>query len=577
MGESRIHILEESVASKIAAGEVVERPASVVKELVENALDAEAGRVEVEVEEAGQRLIRVRDDGWGMTREEAVLALQRHSTSKIERAEDLGSIRTLGFRGEALPSIAAVSHLSLVTRARGSDSGTRLAAEGGVVKELEEVGAPEGTEVAVGRLFYNTPARLKFLRSKTSELAHIVELMAAFSFSHPEVSLRLSHEGREVMNRPGSSQLLPAVAAFLGRQNAEQLVAVELSLPWIAIAGYTSRPELSRATRSQERFFVNRRWVRSRLLSRALEEAYRTVLPGNRYPVAVMRLELAAEQVDVNVHPAKAEVRFLREGEVFQAVRRAASEALDRARLAPSAAISAPGPFPARPETSAGAGAGMTLPAAGSAPGVLSPAFEPAGRGGALVLTPLAQLRATFILADSEQGLLVVDQHRAHERVLFERFSAGREEKRPESQALAIPATVHLGRAEADLLLQHVESLGELGLELEQFGADSFLVRRVPVALAKQDPAGVVRDLVEDLAAASLRGGGPTSLEVRRERARISLACRSAVKAGDALTAEEMGELLAELCRTSRPFTCPHGRPTVMTISNFELERRFHR
>ncbi|UCC68439.1 MAG: DNA mismatch repair endonuclease MutL [Armatimonadota bacterium] len=573
-----IVILDESIASKIAAGEVIERPASVVKELVENALDAGGGRVEVEVREAGRGLIRVTDDGRGMSREDAVLALQRYATSKIREAEDLSSVQTFGFRGEALPSIAAVSHMTMVTRAAGEAVGTRVAAVGGEVTELEEVGAPVGTQVSVSRLFYNTPARLKFLRRDAAEAGRIVETCTRFLFSHPETALLLRVEGREVIQHGGSQGLRGAVVAAWGREMAEGMIPVELAVGGMEVGGLVSGPSRHRASRNRQFLFVNRRWIRNRRLTHAVEEGYRGAAPEGRFPAAVVLLEVDPGGVDVNVHPTKAEVRLQREQEAHEVVLRAVREGLERAGgltgVGLQAAASAGGGAgpPPQGELSGGAsGAGGWVGTLG-APGVLSAAFQTeAGRG--LELRPLAQLRQTYILAESRQGLLVVDQHRAQERVLYERFAEARLSRSGGSQVLLEPASVQLGAREAAALGEQMDELRGVGFEIEAFGRDAYLVRAVPVELKGEEAGGLVRDVAEELAGEE----GERSVERRREKLLITLSCRSAVKAGDALSYEEMAALLGALSGTARPYTCPHGWPIVMTISNFEIDRRFNR
>jgi len=572
-----IVILDESVASKIAAGEVIERPASVVKELVENALDAGAQRVEVEIREAGRGTIRVTDDGQGMTREEAVLSLQRYATSKIRTAQDLSAIRTFGFRGEALPSIAAVSHLSMVTRAAGEEMGTRLAAVGGEVVELEEVGAPVGTQVSVSRLFYNTPARLKFLKRDAVEAGHITDTFTRFLFSHPEVSLRLSMEGRETIRHPGGADLRSAVLAAWGREAAEAMAPVEMVSSDITVRGLVSGASLHRASRSRQFLFVNRRWVRSRTLAHALQEAYRGVVPEGRFPAAVLLVELDPAAVDVNVHPTKAEVRLSREQEVHQAVFQAIRQALGPQAAPQHAQLAQPRPAEIAPGTAGRETTEQRELAAGwagtlAAPGVLSPAFQQQA-GQRPELRPLAQLRQTYILAESGQGLLLVDQHRAQERVLYERFAQARLSRSGTGQALLNPAVVQLGTREAAAVAEQMEELSALGFQLEPFGRDAYLVRAMPAELTKQDAASLVRDIAEELAAEKEE----RPLERRREQLLISLSCRSAVKAGDALSHEEMAHLLRALAGTARPYTCPHGWPIVMTISNFEIDRKFNR
>jgi DNA mismatch repair protein MutL len=574
-----ILILDESTASKIAAGEVVERPSSVVKELVENALDAGARRVEVEVREGGRGLIRVTDDGCGMTREDAVLSLQRHATSKIRTAEDLFSVATLGFRGEALPSIASVSHLALVTRVREAESGTKLTAVGGEVVELEDVGAPVGTQVSVSRLFYNTPARLKFLRRDAAEVGHITETCTRFLFSHPDAALRLQVEGREVIQHGGSGGLAAAVVAAWGPELAGAMVPLERQTAGLSVRGLVSLPAQHRATRNRQFLFVNNRWVRHRALTHALEEAFRGLLPERRFPAAVLLLEVEPRAVDVNVHPTKAEVRLSREPEIHHFLLGAVQEAL---RSAGAAGLHVAPPPPA---TGAGAAAASHPAEAGqqrgfdsgwagtlAAPGVLSQAFQTAA-GEQLELRPLAQLRETYILAESRGGLLLVDQHRAQERILYERFAQARLSQKGESQALLTPASVQLGAQEAAALEAHLGDLQLLGFDMEPFGRDAFLVRGVPVDLTDGDPADLVRDMAEELAAAD----ATASVDRRRDGLLTALSCRSAIKAGDRLSYEEMAELLGALAGTARPYTCPHGWPIVMTISHFEIDRKFNR
>ncbi len=573
----KITILDETTASKIAAGEVIERPASVVKELMENAMDAGARRVEVEIRGGGRELIRVSDDGAGMTPEDAVLSLQRHATSKIRTADDLFAITTFGFRGEALPSIGSVSHLALVTRTADAEAATRLVVVGGEVVEMEEVGAPPGTQVSVSRLFFNTPARLKFLKRDEVEEGHVVDVFVHFLFSHPEVAARLIVNGREAMQYPGSGDLGTAVLSAWGRQVAEAMAPMRMALPGMSVSGLVSNPVLHRAGRNREMFYINRRWVRNRTLTHALEEAYRESLPQGRFPTAVLLVEIDPGAVDVNVHPTKAEVRLSREGEVHHLVSQAVRQGLANFGAAGSAEIRFAGPAPSTGAPFAGPAPQGALPGgwAGTlgAPGVLSAAFQQTAGDGRIELRPLAQLRQTYILAESRQGLLLVDQHRAQERVLYERFAAARVSQRSQSQALLSPVSAQLSPREAEALAGELEDLAAMGLAVEPFGSNAFLIRAVPAELTKDDPAAVLRDIAEHL----VTEDGGRSVERRRERLLITLSCRSAVKAGEALSYDEMVELLKDLSNTARPYTCPHGWPIIMTISNFEIDRKFNR
>lgn len=569
-----IILLDENTVNKIAAGEVIERPRSVVKELVENSLDAGAAQVQIDIEQAGRKLIQVTDDGCGMSREDAVLSLQRHATSKIETAEDLVGIDSLGFRGEALPSIASVSKFRMITRRPEDASATQITAEGGVITDLTEVGAPPGTQVSVGRLFYNTPARLKFLKTEATELGQITDLVSKFALSHHGVDFRLTHNGREILRRPASSELLASVAALYGKPVAQQMIPLGLSLPSLRITGFISKPEVTRASKAHQTFFVNRRLIRSRSLHRALDDAYHGLLQVNRYPMTIVFIEIDPHLIDVNVHPTKSEVRFTREGEVYNAVKRAAKEALGAANLAPEAGVLRP----ARMKWER-ARQPVAMPTERAAATQTKPLLEMEGvppaeaKPPAASAVPLGQLRRTYIIADAGDSFLLIDQHRAHERIIYERLAQADAASPVQSQGLAIPATIHLSHQEASVLEESRDTLRSLRFDLEPFGSDSFLVRSVPALLAKVDPEQLIRDLVDELL--SLSPGD--RVERRQEQITIMMACKSAIKAGDPLTPEEMERLIRELLATERPAICPHGQPVMMTISNSELDRKFQR
>lgn len=559
-----IVILDESVANKIAAGEVIERPASVVKELLENSIDAGASRISVQVADGGRSLIRVTDDGCGMNRQDAVLSLQRHSTSKIRTADDLAHITTLGFRGEALPSIAAVSRLEILTRQPNAEEGVRLTAEGGTITDLSAAGAPGGTRVSVMNLFYNTPARLKFLRSEATELSHIADLVGRYALAYPHISLILEHNGRELLNRAGGEDLSGALLALYGRRVLEETVPVEWSLPSATVRGLVSRPSLNRASRQAEHFLVNRRPIRSRLLSRALEEAYRGLLPAGRYPVAVLLLEVEPHLVDVNVHPAKAEVRFAREGEVFQGVLAAVKEALRVAQTSfssPALPTLTPGPqrLAAPLSRTPRQWAEQRLP--------IQPGLAAAGPR----LSLIGQWEKTYILAESSEGLVVIYQHRAHERVLYERLEQSLSPAPAAQQHLVAPITLEFSPAEAAVLGKHMPVFERLGFLMEPFGRGTFLLRAVPALLERLGPEKLMKDLVEELTAEARASSDPLAAVL------AGLSCHAAVRAGDALGREEMERLLHDLARTSQPFLCPHGSPVLITLPQAELDRKFMR
>jgi DNA mismatch repair protein MutL len=589
--ESRIRILEEEVANKIAAGEVVERPASVVKELVENAIDAGATRIQVDVEDGGKALIRVSDNGCGMSDQEVVLALQRHATSKISRAEDLSSVRTLGFRGEALPSVASVSRVTIVTRARGDVEGTRLEVEGGEIRELTTTAAAEGTTITIRDLFYNTPARLKFLKTNRTELGQICDVLTRVSLSHPEISTRLTADGSEVLHAPGSPDPLNTISALYGNDLARDLIPVNYQRPGLALEGYISRPPFSRPTRSAQSMFVNGRVVRHRSLTHALDEAYRSALAPGRFPFAVLHLEIDPAVVDVNVHPAKAEVRFLRDWEVHRAVLEAIRQALgapDAAPPAPLARQHTLGPedlehgswLPPIPNLNPD-------PFAGPDPGALVTAAarteSPAAAQTALpdlapsvqALRPIAQLWNSYILAEGADGLLIVDQHLAHERILFDRLTNPGSEA-IKGRTLESPGTLQLTHREAVSADAALPELERLGFGLEAFGRDAFLVRAVPEFVTPGAEVATVRGLLDELEAARAAGGSG-SRPALTDRLAASAACRSAVKKGMALGLEELRRLLTDLARTTNPHTCPHGCPITIELTFHELLKRFKR
>jgi DNA mismatch repair protein MutL len=590
---TRIHLLEEHTVNRIAAGEVVERPASVVKELVENSIDAGAHTIIVEVEQGGKRLIRVTDDGEGMSPADALLSIQRHATSKIRDAEDLQSIVTLGFRGEALPSIAAVSRFELLTKRADLDTGMRLVVENGQVVEAEECAARNGTTVTVRDLFYNTPARLKFLKSVATELSHITELMTRFALAFPEISFRLLHNGQEIFVSQGSTDPRHALLAVFGRDVARELRSIDFAQGSLRITGYVSPPHLTRPTRAMQSFFVNRRLVRHRVLSKALDDAYRTLTPEGRHPVAAIFLQVPPYNVDVNVHPTKAEVKFSHEGEVYHAVLTAIRQALLQQGMMPSALpglqsgldiaqpaarpstgqpIWQPSPMPPQEVLHAELlrRAGIELSQATSAE------VQPAARPYAEMLEGfqvLGQLDRTYIIASSLRGLLIIDQHVAHERVLYEKLTVLRQRQPVPVQHLLTPLVFHLDRRAATLLGEHLQEIQNMGFLLEPFGSDSVVLRGVPAWLGQRNVEALVRDLLDEISELGVQ----RRLPLTDETLVATTACKMAVKAGDALSHAEMTHLLQELAETENPYLCPHGRPVVLVLSIEELERRFKR
>jgi DNA mismatch repair protein MutL len=600
---SKIRILPEVLSNKIAAGEVVERPASVVKELVENALDAEAGRILVDIEEGGRSLIRVADDGCGMGRDDALLAIERHATSKLLTDADLFSIRTLGFRGEALPSIASVSSFSLVSRDAASESGTEITIEGGRLANVAETGAPAGTMISVRNLFFNVPARRKFLKSIATEMAHITDLLAGLALAWPGVQFRLTHNNRVVKNWPSAADPFERALEVLGGSLRNELHPVALELEGVAVGGWVSRPQLHRRTADGVFTLVNRRHVRDRVVQHALFQGYAQRLVKGQYPLAVLFLTVPCGEVDVNVHPAKNEVRFARPGGVHEVIRRAVAQTLydvDRPQWKPVAP--APGQAaepgagdrgwkaaPTVKEESAPYGGeasghqdrgGTPLPQEDT-PRRLQPAPQSTHRAqveiwearGFAGLRVVGQLHNTYIVAEADDGLVLVDQHAAHERVLYDRLARPDAAATPAGQVLLVPETVELGAREAEALERLLPHLRQLGLEAEPFGGGTVVVRSVPGFLAGRE----VRPLLVEIAAAAAVPDAPAQADAVLDFCRQRAACHGAIRARQALSREQMETLLRQLDACVNLSHCPHGRPTWLKWETATIERSFRR
>lgn len=589
-----IRILSEQMANRIAAGEVVERPASVVKELVENALDAGATRIEVELQEGGTRLIRVVDDGCGMDAEDAALAVQRFATSKVAAPEDLDRIATMGFRGEALPSIAAVAHLRLTTRRHDADEGVVLTIEGGEITDARTCGCPPGTTIEVANLFFNTPARRKFLRTTATERGHCTDWIAWLGMARPDVAIKVSHDGTVLLALPGRGDLRAVVAEVYGSNVARQMIPVEMDTGAVRISGLVSRPELTRTSRKHQAFIVNHRYVRSMALGHALTEAYGILLPAGKHPLCALALELPAELVDPNVHPTKIEVRFRNQQEMHNLLRQAVEEALEREGIRPAGTrrpILPPqgagrwdgpdiatrlqarrlrvNPFGERVDAhDDGLGVHEEEPATAA---VFTPAEAEAD---ALtpeeLLTPLGQVAATYIACRAGEDLLLVDQHRAAERVIADRISGQVGPVR--RQMLVLPLTLELTDAERAALEEHRPALNELGFSIEPFGGNDFIVRAVPATLVDANIGQVLGEMLEELMA-----GGAAGQDARRERVVATVACHAAIKAGQRLSEREIAELIRALNASPTPAICPHGDPIIVSVSRAELDRRFGR
>ncbi len=587
-----IRILEPQVVARIAAGEVVERPASVVKELVENSLDAGSSQITVEVSGGGVGLIRVTDNGSGIAAAELELAFQRYATSKINGLDDLESISSLGFRGEALPSIAAVSQIEVATWSGSEPTGSYLNLQEGVTVEQRSHGRAQGTTITVKNLLRNVPARLKFLKSTATENGHIANVVSQYALAYPEVKFTLTSEGRTALRTPGSGKLIDSISEIYGLEIAREMLELGNSqtdwqagpaLSPIKVSGMVSGPAVSRANRDYLSFFVNRRWINSRLLSWAVEEAYHGLLMTGRHPVAVVNISLPSSEVDVNIHPTKTEVKFQNERLIFSAVQKAVRQALI-----------AQAPVPGIEEVATAYGAPSQPRPSFWSPPSTEPAYRPAGASHPAnsansinsthstnstnsttpslslpALRLLGQLAGSYIIAEGPEGLYLIDQHAAHERILFEQIQRQSEQRRVEVQGMLEPATFEVTPQQDSGLKSCYLDLPEFGFSIEPFGERSYLVRAVPLLLHRKDWAAALRELLDALAGGDAAGW--------REKMMISFACHGAIKAGQSLTDDEMREMLRQLEKTATPNSCPHGRPTMIRLSTGQLEKEFHR
>jgi DNA mismatch repair protein MutL len=605
-----IRLLDPQVASKIAAGEVVERPASVVKELVENAIDAGATVVHMELRGGGLELIRVVDNGCGIPQDEIALAFEHHATSKISRMEDLEAVRTLGFRGEALYSIAAVGLVTLFSRTGSEPSGSFVEVTDGRVTDRGVRGSPKGTTISVRNLFYNVPARRKFLKSAEVESGRVGTLANQFALAYPGVAFDFINNGRQVFQSTGSGSLFDVLVRVFGLETAKQMIPIGLdhgegaaagavqgstlalgnepgagATPirseagggtGVRVSGYISQPHVTRANRQYLSFFVNRRCVQSPMIARAVEDAYHTLLPIGRHPLVVLDITLPPEELDVNVHPAKAEVKFLHEGEVFVAVQRAVRSALSQRASIPEVAAS----------VQYAGHASLQMPMAGvfrSAGWVGAPARNETavdGDGAAQIdaterklpaLRILGQMAQTYIIAEAPDGMYLIDQHTAHERILYERLMSEHAKLAVRSQSLLEPVTLDLTPRQQVMLSPRLAGLREMGFAIEPFGERVYLLRAIPSVLHGSDAIQAILEIVDLLADEK---AAPANWQ---ESLCITLACHGGVRAGQSLTLEEMRQLVTQLEQTDLPRTCPHGRPTLLHISQAQLEREFGR
>lgn len=648
---SKIRVLADHVANQIAAGEVVERPASVAKELVENSIDAGASRIGIEIEAGGRRLLKVSDDGEGMVRDDAVLAFERHATSKISGTEDLAAIATLGFRGEALASIASVAKVELITSTEGANAATKVIIEGGRMRDVKDAAHPRGTTIAVRDLFFNVPARRKFLRSEATETFHLTNLVTHYALAHPEIAFNFTNNGREVVRATPAKDLRERAYQIFGAEFLENLLEVNGGHPQVAkVLGYVSAPRDRRTSRDSQYLFVNRRFVRDRMIGRALSEGYRSILPHGVYPAALLFVETPLEEVDVNVHPAKTEVRFRRSAAVADAVRDAVRTALAAAGYTREEREVGRTPYEVQAQSASAAVTGSTAVSTPVSEPAIAPVYSPpvsdeqeqsridfaalmssveealverelVGESGDVPIIattqtldarpdnlgikttqvpaaflpplnsaekfaqqvapeslstnirPLGQLEESFIIATDDEGLLLIDQHVAHERVLFDKYRALEAERRTESQQLLVPETFDLTPAQAAVFDQLAPELENYGFDLMRLSGRTVAIKATPADL----PASEARNMLFELLETVDPEKKGSARETLRDEIAASLACHAAIKVNMPLAPEKMRWLIDRLLQTSSPTTCPHGRPVILRLKTRDILKGFHR
>ncbi len=635
---SLIKLLPENLINQIAAGEVVERPASVVKELIENSLDAGAKRLIIEVEGGGDDYLRITDDGYGMDKEDALMAFERHATSKISSPEDLDNIASMGFRGEAIATIASVSFMSLQTKKKGELEGSLIINEGGKIVKNKQLGCPEGTQIEVKKLFYNTPARKKYLKNEATEYGHILDTVTGIAMAFPEIAFKLVHDKKIVFDLPATEDHLSRIRGLLGRNVSQELIPVFYGHSKIHLSGYIGKPLIARSNRKNQYLFVNGRQVNSHVLSYAVKQSYHSLLPKEKHPTFVLFLALSPELVDVNVHPRKLEVRFADEKEIFSVFLRACKASLEKHVLAPKIDTQQnflserdhqtlkvedkPSQIPAfenemvaaniteqseekevteekqmarddeilkaevNQNKSVGDVSSFSALIAetgdndyGQKVDLEKISEKSAGEQSSIdrsdenELKPLAQLNNSYILCSQGETLTIMDQHAAHERIRYEEILNEFEKNQPVSQPLLTPEQFELSHQEAVLLNQNKELLNKMGFEIEPFGGNTYSIFTVPAYLVKEDVRATIMGILDDITNNSDKG----DLQSRKERALIYAACRSAVKFGDKLDMEEMERLCKRILEMKLPYTCPHGRPTMVKITKDELEKMFGR
>lgn len=610
--QSRIQILPDNLVNQIAAGEVVERPSSVVKELIENSIDAGATQITVEVEAGGKKLIKVTDNGHGISKDDLPLTFERHATSKIGTEEDLAKISTMGFRGEAIASIGSVAKMSVASRTKNNDenevvgygnTGNILVCEGGDFTDIEPYGMPHGTQVTVRNLFFNTPARMKFMKTDQTEFNYVTQYVTEVALIHPELHLKLVHDGRLMADYTPAISSLERMNQVFGSTISKELLPIQYLGTDIKLSGFIGKPGIARASRSSQYLFVNNRPVKNSTVSAAVQKAFHSLLPHGKFPLFVINLEMPFEKVDVNVHPRKLEVRFLYQNELFQIITASVKKALETNSLSPELSgesrsywkteklFSTSNASDKPTQTSVDAALKFTEAMLDydtpQKPRIHQPIIHHYEENDTIQttktsLTPICQIANSYILAHGEEGLVIIDQHAAHERVLYNYFLKRAQETQEnkhengnsevETQRLLVPIDLELSMGEVQLLEQNLKMLSSIGFEIESFGGNTFHIHAVPTALIKSDMQKVILEVIDDL-----KNDDPKKLKEPQHAAICYMACRSAIKFGDPLTPEEMISLIHQMDEQDQKYTCPHGRPTMLNLTFAELEKRFGR
>jgi len=584
----KIHLLDEASINKIAAGEVIERPASIVKELVENSVDAGADNIRIEVIMGQKGTIRITDNGCGMSKDDAELSYVKHATSKIKNIEDIETVRTMGFRGEALSSICAIAKVEIITKTRAELAGTKVIIKGGKLISIDQIGAPDGTSIVVDDLFYNTPVRKKYLKSDSVELAQIIDVVTRMALGHNGISFSLFNNGKEILRSP-ASELLDKIIHIYGKDVARAMLPVNLVSGTIMITGYISKPELLRSNLLFQSFFINDRSINSRAIGFALRDGYGTLIPKGRFPVSVLKIYVDTKEVDVNVHPTKNQVRLSHERDICDLVTRSVRDALTGKNLIPEIKVPSK-----QSQLSQILQESQLYDEPASSPSIVKETatdFSPSAkdtqrrlrrseRFGEEFEKPigieipqvrvLGQVDSVYILAETGNGLMIIDQHAAHERVFFELV---RGSKRDDSQELIVPINMDLDQREIALMKETIPYLEEFGFRISEFGPGTFAVAAVPIVLGKLEDPAMVHDIISDI----LSEGKIKDETGIFERVTKSIACRSALKAGAVCSTSQMESLVKQLLRTENPYTCPHGRPTMISFNRHELDKLFKR